>query len=129
MDIDRRGRGLQGGHAMRRGEIRWVALDQAHRQTRAQRPAVIVSNDGANTAAGRRGAGVVTVVPLSMSAGEPRPFRVALPEGAGGLPRPARALADQVRTVSAERLGPSIGALSIEHMRAIDAALRFHLGL
>ena len=114
---------------MRRGEIRWVALDQPERASKAQRPAVIVSNDGANTAAGRRGSGVVTIVPLTLSEGEETAFRVALPAGAGGLPRPARALADQVRTVRADRLGPSIGALSIDHMRAIDAALRFHLAL
>lgn len=115
---------------MRRGEIRWVALDPGgDRQGKAQRPAVIVSNDGANAAAARRGVGVVTVVPLTTSTAPTRPFQVRIPAGPGGLRREAKALAEQVRTVEASRVGPSIGALSLAHMRALDAALKVHLGL
>lgn len=51
---------------MRRGEIRWVDLDPEHgAESNKRRPAVIVSNDGANAAAGRLGRGVVTVVPVT----------------------------------------------------------------
>ena len=115
---------------MRRGEVRWVALDlPGGRAGKAQRPAVIVSNDGANSAAARRGAGVVTVVPLSSSTAQARAFQVAIPEGVGGLRRGAKAMAEQVRTVNAARVGPSIGALPLEVMRAVDNALRLHLGL
>lgn len=115
---------------MRRGEIRWVALDSGpDRAGKAQRPAVIVSNDGANTAAARRGAGVVTVVPLSTSATEAKPFQVAVPAGVGGLPRDAKALAEQVRTIAAARVGPSIGALPRDYMRQLDEALKLHLAL
>lgn len=115
---------------MRRGEIRWVALDAGpDRQGKAQRPAVVVSNDGANAAAARRGMGVVTVVPLATSAAQARPFQVAIPAGVGGLPRDAKALAEQVRTVSAARVGPSIGALPLDYVRRLDDALRRHLGL
>jgi len=115
---------------MRRGEIRWVALTLGgEREGRAQRPAVIVSNDGANAAAARRGVGVVTVVPLSTSSEPARPFQVSLPAGVGGLRREAKALAEQVRTVDASRVGPSIGAVPLEYLRKIDDALRIHLGL
>lgn len=114
---------------MRRGEIRWVALEHGERGSRAQRPAVIVSNDGANAAAARRGQGVVTVVPLTTASGDAKPFQVALPAGTGGLPRPAKALAEHVRTVSADRIGPSIGVLPLDQLRALDAALRTHLAL
>jgi mRNA interferase MazF len=115
---------------MRRGEIRWVALDHGDsRQAKAQRPAVIVSNDGANAAAARRGAGVVTVVPLTTSAAAAQPFQVILPAGVGGLPRDAKALAEHVRTVGADRLGPSIGTVPLVYLRRIDDALRLHLGL
>jgi len=115
---------------MRRGEIRWVALDLGgERDGKAQRPAVIVSNDGANAAAARRGAGVVTVLPLSTSGAPARPFQVTLPEGMGGLRREAKVLAEQVRTVDASRVGPSIGAVPLEYLRKIDDALRVHLGL
>ncbi|MCB2412143.1 type II toxin-antitoxin system PemK/MazF family toxin [Demequina sp. TTPB684] len=117
---------------MRRGEIRWVALDagaDAEARSRAQRPAVIVSNDGANTAAARRGSGAVTVVPLTTSDAPAKPFQVALAAGVGGLPRAAKAMAEQVRTVSAGRVGPSIGMLSLSDVAKIDDALRLHLGL
>ena len=115
---------------MRRGEIRWVALDLGDdRQGRAQRPAVIVSNDGANAAAARRGVGVVTVVPLTTSTAPARAFQVAIPAGQGGLRRDAKALTEHVRTVSASRVGPSIGAVDLEYLRRIDDALRVHLAL
>lgn len=115
---------------MRRGEIRWVALDQGdERHGKAQRPAVIVSNDGANAAAARRGVGIVTIVPLTTSSAATQPFQVFLPAGKGGLPRDAKALAEHVRAVSADRIGPSIGAVPLEYMRRIDDALRLHLGL
>jgi len=115
---------------MRRGEIRWIALDApGSRHTRAQRPAVIVSNDGANAAAARRGAGVVTVVPLITSSTPPKAFHVAIPAGVAGLPRDAKAVAEQVRTVASGRVGPSIGTVPITYMHHIDEALRRHLGL
>jgi len=115
---------------MRRGEIRWVALDLGdERHGKAQRPAVIVSNDGANAAAARRVVGVVTVVPLTTSTGVAQPFQVILPAGKGGLSRDAKALAEHVRTVSADRVGPSIGTVPLEYVRKIDDALRLHLSL
>lgn len=115
---------------MRRGEIRWVALDAVgERQGKAQRPAVIVSNDGANAAAARRGVGVVTVVPLTTSDAPAKPFQVAIPAGVAGLRRGAKAMAEQVRTVSAGRVGPSIGSLPLEYVARLDDALRRHLGL
>jgi len=115
---------------VRRGEIRWVALAHGdERRGKAQRPAVIVSNDGANAAAARRGVGVVTVVPLTTSSAAAQPFQVILPAGLGGLPRDAKALAEHVRTVSADRVGPSIGTVPLEYLRRIDDALRLHLSL
>ena len=115
---------------MRRGEIRWVALSAgSDRQAKAQRPAIIVSNAGANAAAARRGTGVVTVVPLITADGAAKSFQVSIPPGTGGLRTGAKALTEQVRTVSAARIGPSIGALPLDVMRQVDAALRLHLGL
>ncbi len=115
---------------MRRGQVRWVALDgDADARSRAQRPAIVVSNDGANAAAARRSSGSVTVVPLTTSDAPAKPFQVALPAGTGGLPRAAKALAEQVRTVAASRIGPSIGMLPLDYVRRVDDALRLHLGL
>jgi mRNA-degrading endonuclease toxin of MazEF toxin-antitoxin module len=51
---------------MRRSEIRWVDLDPTRgAESNKRRPAVIVSNDGANTTASRLGRGIVTVVPVT----------------------------------------------------------------
>lgn len=114
---------------MRRGEIRWVALTHGEGGAKAQRPAVIVSNDGANTAAARRGVGVVTVVPLTQASGDAQPFQVVIPAGVAGLRRDAKALAEHVRTVNAARIGPSIGTLPLDYVRRLDDALRVHLGV
>jgi mRNA interferase MazF len=51
---------------MLRGEIRVVDLDPARGSVANKgRPAVVVSNDGANTTAFRLNRGVITVVPVT----------------------------------------------------------------
>lgn len=104
---------------MLRGEIRLVDLD----------PAVIVSNDGANTIAARLGRGVVTVVPVTASVGRVFPFQVLLPKAETGLGRDSKAQAEQIRSVSVERVSQKIGAVPPALMFALDDALRLHLEL
>ncbi|MGH3614327.1 MAG: type II toxin-antitoxin system PemK/MazF family toxin [Pseudonocardia sp.] len=43
--------------------------------------------------------------------------------------RASKARAEQVRSVSASRIGRRIGALSTDLVTALDDALRLHLGL
>jgi len=43
--------------------------------------------------------------------------------------RDSKAQAEQVRSVSVQRVGRRCGALTVEHVRALDQALRLHLGL
>jgi mRNA interferase MazF len=115
---------------MRRGEVRMVDLDPVRGAEAAKRrPAVIVSNDAANTSAARLGRGVLTVVPVTTSLERVYPFQVRLPEGAGGLPRDSKAQAEQVRSIDAERIGKQLGRLSDDLMRALDDALRLHLAI
>ncbi|HVA07955.1 MAG TPA: type II toxin-antitoxin system PemK/MazF family toxin, partial [Acidimicrobiales bacterium] len=65
---------------MRRGEIRVVDLDPARgSEANKRRPAVIVSNDGANGTAERLGRGVLTVVPVTSRTEHIYPFQVMLP--------------------------------------------------
>jgi len=72
---------------MRRGEIRLVDLEPVRGAEAAkQRPAVIVSNDGANSTAQRLGRGVITVVPVTSNTDRVYPFQVLLPADATGLP-------------------------------------------
>ncbi|MFN8017672.1 MAG: type II toxin-antitoxin system PemK/MazF family toxin [Acidimicrobiales bacterium] len=115
---------------MRRGEVRWVDLEPAlGSEASKRRPAVIVSNDGANATAARLGRGVVTVVPITSNAARTYPFQVLLDPGATGLPRPSKAQAEQVRSVAVERLGDRIGQLPTGALAALDDALRLHLDL
>ena len=115
---------------MRRGEIRIVNLDPAVGSEAARRrPAVIVSNDGANTSAARLGRGVVTVVPITSSTDRIYPFQVLLEAADTGLGRDSKAQAEQVRAVAAERIGDLVGAVPFDTMARLDDALRLHLSL
>lgn len=115
---------------MRRGEIRWVDLEPARGpESDKRRPAVVVSNDGANTAAARLGRGVVTVVPVTSNVERVHPFQVLLPAAATGLPKDSKAQAEQVRSVAVERIGARVGELVGAELAALDEALRLHLAL
>jgi len=115
---------------MRRGEIRLVDLEPV-RGTEAdkRRPAVIVSNDGANTTAARLGRGVVTVVPVTSNVSRIYPFQVLLTAADTGLPTDSKAQAEQIRSVAVERIGPRVGVVPAAVMAALDEALRLHLAL
>lgn len=115
---------------MLRGEIRSVDLDPAKSgEADKRRPAVIVSNDGANTAAARLGRGVITVVPLTTSVERLYPFQVLLPSAATGLGHDSKAQAEQVRSLAIDRVGARLGAVPPTLMAAVDEALRLHLAL
>lgn len=115
---------------MLRGEIRMANLDPARAgEANKRRPAVIVSNDNANTSAARLGRGVVTVVPVSSNITHVFPFQVLLPAEETGITVDSKAQAEQVRAVSVERLGRVIGRLPTYLMTQLDGALRLHLQL
>jgi mRNA interferase MazF len=115
---------------MRRGDVVWVDLDPA-RGTEAdkRRPAVVVSNEGANRTAQALGRGVVTVVPVTGRTGTVYPFQVLLPARSCGLPRASKAQAEQIRSVSVQRITGVVGRLSPGLLDKVDDALRLHLGL
>lgn len=115
---------------MRRREIRLVNLDPViGSEAVRSRPAVVVSNDGANTTAARLGRGVITVVPVTSNVDRIYPFQVLLPADETGLDSDSKAQAEQVRSVAVERLGPVVGSLGFELMGQLDNALRIHLDL
>jgi len=115
---------------MRRGQIRVVDLAPARgAEADKRRPAVIVSNDGANRMASTLGHGVLTVVPVTSSVERVYPFQVLLPSGTAGLKRDSKAQAEQVRAIAVERIGDLLGSLPDEAMAALDGALRLHLAL
>jgi mRNA interferase MazF len=115
---------------MLRGEIRLVDLEPVRRtEADKRRPAVIVSNDGANTTVARLGSGVLTVVPVTSNISRVYPFQVLLPANQTGLRMDSKAQAEQVRAVAIQRVGPRLGKVPGGIMAELDEALRLHLAL
>ncbi|WP_041543226.1 type II toxin-antitoxin system PemK/MazF family toxin [Catenulispora acidiphila] len=116
---------------MRRGDMCWVNLDPARGgEIKKRRPAVVVSNDGVNSAVHRYGRGVVTVVPVTSNTERVYPFQILIDAADHpGLRTDSKAQAEQVRTVDVARIGSRITTLSPSTMRSLDAALRLHLAL
>lgn len=115
---------------MLRGELRMVDLEPVRgAEADKRRPAVIVSNDAANSTAARLGRGVLTVVPVTSSVDRVHPFQVLLPAGTAGLTRDSKAQAEQVRSINTERIGAQLGRLPDPLMASLDDALRLHLAL
>ena len=115
---------------MRRGDIWLVEFDPSRGSESARtRPAVIVSNDGANAAAGRSDGGVLTVVPLTTNVDRVYAFQSLLQAEDTGLRAPSKAQAEQVRSVSVRRLVRQLGVVHPSRMAELDRALRLHLAL
>ncbi len=115
---------------MLRGDVRRVDFGPGLMGEAARnRPAIVVSNNGANSSAARRGQGVITVVPLTTNVNVVHRFQVLLPVEACGLPETSKAQVEQIRTLAITRVGPRIGTVPPALMREIDEALRIHLGL
>jgi mRNA interferase MazF len=115
---------------MRRGDVYLVDLEPTRgSESNKVRPAVLVSNDAANRTAERNARGVVTIVPITSSTTRVYPFQVLVASGEGGLSRPSKAQAEQVRSIDFGRLRQRIGAVRPETLTRLDAALRTHLAL
>src|SRR5436305_1611447 len=81
---------------MRRGDITLVDLEPGRgAEANKLRPAVIVSNDGANATAARLGRGVITVVPVTTNVQRVYSFQVLLPGADTGLRADSKAQAEQ----------------------------------
>lgn len=115
---------------MMRGEIRVVDFEPARPgEAGKRRPAVLVSNDGANAMAALRGRGVVTVIPVTKNVERIHPFQVFLPAAQSGLDKDSKAQAEQVRAVAVDRVHRKLGSVPASLMDEVDDALRLHLGL
>jgi len=113
-----------------RGEIREVDFEPVRgSEASKRRPAVIVSNDGANTTAARLNRGVITVVPVTSNVQRIYPFQVYLRATDCGLRVNSKAQAEQVRSVAVERVGRRLGELPASSLSELEDALRLHLDL
>jgi mRNA interferase MazF len=115
---------------VRRGEIRLVDLEPARgAEADKRRPAIVVTNDGANTRAERLGRGVLTVVPLTSNVTRIYSFQVLLPAAATGLRVDSKAQAEQVRSLDIGRIGDVMGEVPDDLLERVDEAVRVHLAL
>lgn len=113
---------------MLRGEIRLVGQVRPG-ESASQRPAVIVSNDSAAPTAARLGRGVITVAPITPNVSRVNPFQVRVPAHESELERDSNVHAEQVRSVSVERVRRAIGSVPAPLMLRVGEALRLHLSL
>lgn len=105
----------------RRGEVWWIAFDPSvGGEIRKTRPAIVVSNDAANTALNR-----IQVIPLTSRIDRLYPGEALVV--LGGETR--KAMADQLVTAAKQRLRGKLGELSAADMASVDRAIRVQLGL
>jgi mRNA interferase MazF len=106
---------------MKRGEVWWVNIEPSiGGEIRKKRPAIIVSNDAANKFLNR-----VQVIPLTSKTDRLYPSEAYVRvRGKVG-----KAMADQLATVSKERLFKRIGIISTEDLRKVEEAIKTHLDL
>ncbi|HEY0427979.1 MAG TPA: type II toxin-antitoxin system PemK/MazF family toxin [Pyrinomonadaceae bacterium] len=106
---------------MKRGEVWWVNFEPAiGGEIKKQRPAVILSNDVSNKYLNR-----VQVVPLSSQIDKLYPSEAYVQFGG----KQAKALADQLTTVSKQRLLNKAGHLSKADVEQVERVVKIQLDL
>ncbi|MEG4229555.1 type II toxin-antitoxin system PemK/MazF family toxin [Microcoleus sp. N9_B2] len=110
---------------MKRGEIYYANLSPTvGSEIDKRRPVLVVSNDANN-----RAANTVTILPITSNVTRVYPFEVLLNPEDSGLSKPSKVQAQQVRTISKQRITSrdAVGSLSEEIMQLVNAALKLHL--
>jgi mRNA interferase MazF len=105
----------------RRGEVWWVSFDPSlGGEIQKTRPAVVLSNDAANSALNR-----LIVVPISSQIAKLYPGEAFVT--LNGEKR--KAMADQIMTASKQRLSSKLGSLSRADMAAVEDAVLLQIAV
>ena len=106
---------------MERGEVWWVNFDPSvGGEIRKKRPAVIISNNAANQFLNR-----VQVIPLTSNVGKLYPSEAYITLRG----KKAKAMADQITTVSKKRLINQAGTVSETELEGVKRAIAIQLDL
>ncbi len=110
---------------IRRGEILLIEFDPTRgSEIKKTRPAVIITNDIANTYSR-----LLMAVPItSQKLDKIFPHEVLL-NNAKGLNKPSKANISQMRAIDRSRIKSKLGKVSLQSMREIEVAMKLHLGL
>lgn len=107
--------------SIERGDVYWLNFEPSlGGEIKKVRPAIVVSNNGANTHLNR-----VQVVPITSNTERLYPGEAFITLNA----EKRKAMGDQLTTASKQRLGRRIGALSTEDMGRVEDAILLQLGL
>lgn len=107
--------------SIERGDVLWVNFEPSlGGEIKKTRPAIIVSNNAANTHLNR-----VQVVPITSNTDRLFPGEAFV--SLNGEKR--KATADQLTTVSKQRLGGRVGVLGSEDIARVEAAIAVQLAL
>jgi len=106
-----------------RGEIRWADLDPTRgNEQSGRRPVLILSADVFNDRSG-------TVIAVALTSQSPRAgFPLTLELDSVELPKTSWVKISQIRTLSTERIGDKIGAVSPEELAQVLDGLNEILG-
>jgi mRNA interferase MazF len=107
--------------SIERGDVYWVEFEPSlGGEIKKTRPAIVLSNNGANTHLNR-----VQVVPITSNTDRLYPGEAFV--SLNGEKR--KAMADQLTTASKQRFGRKIGTLSKDDMGKIEMAVLVQLGI
>lgn len=110
---------------IKRGEVYWANLDPTiGSEISKKSPVLVISNDINN-----QFAATVTILPITSSSNKTYPFEVSIEAGEYGLSANSKIKANQIRTISIERLYQKVGSLSNSKMKEVENAILIHLGI